>query len=124
MISRDAATNLVQETPKTTNKPAKKKKMIEEETSTQTPQTWTLDSHQNQSSNFVKSLYKYGVFNGRQSTPELQPKTQIIIRSNPSDEEAIKDLEQVLMKKFFVFCFPFFLSLQPPSIPHQCLGGC
>jgi hypothetical protein len=102
--------------------------MIEEETSTQTPQTWTLDSHQNQSSNFVKSLYKYGVFNGRQSTPELQPKTQIIIRSsNPSDEEAIKDLEQVLMKKFFVFLFfflSFFLSVQPPSIPHQCLGGC
>jgi hypothetical protein len=51
--------------------------MIEEETSTKTPQTWTLDSHQNQSSNFVKSLYKYGVSNGKTVHSELQPKTQI-----------------------------------------------
>jgi hypothetical protein len=29
------------------------------------------------------------------------------------------------MKKFFSFFFlSFFLSVQPPSIPHQCLGGC
>jgi hypothetical protein len=91
--------------------------MIEEETSTKTPQTWTLDSHQNLSSNFVNSLYKYGVSNGRQSTPELQPKTQIIIRSsNPSDEEAIEELELNEKVFFFRFFLSFFLSVQPPSI--------
>jgi hypothetical protein len=61
----------------------------------------------------------------RQSTQSFNPKHKLIIRSsNPnlfilSDEEAIKELE--LNEKVF---FSFFLSVQPPSIPHQCLGGC
>jgi hypothetical protein len=110
------ATNLVQETPQTTNKAAKKK-MIEEETSTKTPQTWTLDSHQNQSSNFVKSLYKYGVSNGRQSTQSFNPKHNLLF-----DLQTLIYLFLVMkkllrnwtsMKKLFL---SFFLSVQPPSI--------
>jgi hypothetical protein len=50
----------------------------------------------------------------------FNPKHKIIIRSsNPGDEEAIKDLEQVLMKKFFVFLFfflSFFLSSHHPFL--------
>jgi hypothetical protein len=110
------ATNLVQETPQTTNKQTSKKQMIEEETSTKTPQTWTLDSHQNQSSNFVKSLYKYGVSNGRQSTHSFNPKhkllfdLQTLIYFILSDEEAIKELDLNEKSFFWVFFLSFFLS--------------